>query len=595
MRAFFVVTISFVMALFSLNMAFGADARELQSLGVGHVHMDISCSPGVSRNFDIALALLHNFWYPRALSTFDQIIQADPECTMAYWGAAMTYNHPFWDAPTQADEQSAWARVQKGMKAKEKSPREGMYIDAVAALYRNSGAGKKSARDKAYMDSMAAVYGRYPDDETKLFYPLSILATIEEGSRWSVQQELAARLIEQVYADDPHNPGALHYMIHAYDDPVHAAQGLKAARAYAEAAPGVPHALHMPSHIFTRLGYWEQSAATNEKAWRVSESDVYGVRESGGYRDFHSLNYLQYAYIQLGRYEDAKRLTGIFTAQYEALPNKTTRPDNPDLEMRHLRGRTIYALPDRVVYGYFDTLARYIMESGDWQLASNLPRAPASRDFAAMRLQIEAMAAAKQKDAPAARAAADRIVILSNEAGQRPLAQKVLAIQAKEAQAEAALASGDTEKAIANMNDAVTVEDSIYALSQPPYPSIPAHELYGTILIEMNRPAQAQEQFDDCLKRTPGRPKAIYGLRDPRRRWATIRRQPKNTQIFCRCGKVPMRTCPKSPPRNDSWHQLEPHLGRIESVLRIKTTDFVLPTESEIMPLSFKSSPALTG
>jgi hypothetical protein len=164
------------------------------------------------------------------------------------------------------------------------------------------------------------------------------------------------------------------------------------------------------------------------------------------------------------------------------------------------------------VYGYFDTLARYIMETGEWQLASNLPSAAASRDFAAMRLQIEAMAAAKQKEAPGARTAADQLVALSNEPGQRPLAQNVLSIQAKEAQAEAALARGDSEKAIANMNDAVRIEDSIYALSQPPYPPIPAHELYGTMLLEMNRPARARQQFAETLKRTPGRPKAIYGL-----------------------------------------------------------------------------------
>jgi hypothetical protein len=171
------------------------------------------------------------------------------------------------------------------MKAKEKSPREEMYLDAVAALYRDGAAGRKSARDNAYMNAMAALYVKYPDDDTKLFYALSILGTTEEGSPWSAQQALAAQLIEQVYANDPHNPGALHYMIHAYDDPVHAPQGLKAARAYAKAAPAVPHALHMPSHIFTRLGYWQESAATNEKAWRASESDVNGAGEFGGYRD----------------------------------------------------------------------------------------------------------------------------------------------------------------------------------------------------------------------------------------------------------------------------------------------------------------------
>src|SRR5262249_29000048 len=186
----------------------------------------------------------------------------------------------------------------------------------------------------------------------------------------------------------------------------------------------VPHALHMPSHIFTRLGHWDESAATNERAWQVSQSDVEEHHESGALRDFHSLNYLQYADLQLGRYRDAWRVTEIFADQYKALSNPTTAPDSPDLDVRHLRGRTIYAIPDRVVFGYFDTLARYIMESEEWQLASTLPRAPTSRDFAAMRLQIEAMAAAKRKDASAARVAAEDLELLANEPGQRPLAQK---------------------------------------------------------------------------------------------------------------------------------------------------------------------------
>jgi len=511
MQTILVLGLCLLVALGGVNSTWSGDARDPQALGMGHAHMDISCSSAVSIDFDTGLALLHNFWYPRALSTFNQIIEAEPECAMAYWGAAMTYNHPFWDAPTRADEQHAWALVQKGIKAKKKSPREALYIDAVAALYRDGGTGEKSARDKAYRDAMAAVYARYPDDETKLFYALSILAIIEEGSQWSTQQELAARLIEQVYADDPQNPGALHYVIHAYDDPAHAAQGLKAARAYAQAAPAVPHALHMPSHIFTRLGYWEESAVANEKAWHVSETDLKKTGKSGAHRYFHALNYLQYAYIQLGRYRDAKRLTDIFSAQYETLPDKSTQPDSADLEVRHLRGRTIYALPDRVVYGYFDTLARYIIESEDWQLASKLPPRPNSREFTVMRLQIEACAEAKRKGAAAA-LAANRMTVLSNEPGQRPLAQKVLAIQAQEAQAIAAQVAGNQEKAITLMKGAVAIEDSIYALSQPPYPPIPAHELFGGMLLEMNRPAEAQKQFAAALQRTPRRPKAIYGL-----------------------------------------------------------------------------------
>ena len=476
--------------------------------GLGHVHMDTSCSPSVSADFDRALAMLHNFWFARALEAFKKVIQSDPQCAMAYWGAAMTYNHPFWDAPTREDESAAWALVQKGRQTTKKTPREEMYLDAVAALYKDAGAGSKSERDEAYKNAMKAVYEKYPDDEVKLFYGLSILGTIKEGTPGFERQAVAAKLFEEVYAKKPEHPGALHYLIHVYDDPEHAVDGLKAARAYAKAAAAVPHAQHMPSHIFTRLGYWEESAAANENAWRTSEEDVKRAGESGEYRDFHSLNYLQYAYLQLGRYRDAKRVTDMIKAEYEALPNKKTALDTPELQARHVRGRTIYALPDRVAYGYFDMLARYIVETGTWQEVPKIPLVAPSRDFVAMKLQLQAIAA----DATGAKAAANQIVALSNEPGQHPFVKQIITMQAKEAEAIAARASGDIEGAMAMMNEAVAVEDSIYALSQPPYPIIPVHELYGTVLLEVKRPAEAMKHFTETLKRTPGRPKAIYGI-----------------------------------------------------------------------------------
>jgi tetratricopeptide (TPR) repeat protein len=476
--------------------------------GLGHVHMDTSCSPSVSADFDRALAMLHNFWFARALEAFKKVIQADPQCAMAYWGAAMTYNHPFWDAPTREDESAAWALVQKGRETTKKTPREEMYLDAVAALYKDAGAGSKSERDEAYKNAMKAVYEKYPDDEVKLFYGLSILGTIKEGTPGFERQAVAAKLFEEVYAKKPEHPGALHYLIHVYDDPEHAVDGLKAARAYAKAAAAVPHAQHMPSHIFTRLGYWEESTAANENAWRTSEDDVKRAGESGEYRDFHSLNYLQYAYLQLGRYRDAKRVTDVIKAEYEALPNKKTALDTPELQARHVRGRTIYALPDRVAYGYFDMLARYIVETGTWQEVPKIPLVAPSRDFVAMKLQLQAIAA----DAAGAKAAANQIVALSNEPGQHPFVKQIITMQAKEAEAIAARASGDIEGAMAMMNEAVAVEDSIYALSQPPYPIIPVHELYGTMLLEVKRPAEAMKHFTETLKRTPGRPKAIYGI-----------------------------------------------------------------------------------
>src|SRR5215468_2836716 len=171
-----------------------------------------------------------------------------------------------------------------------------------------------------------------------------------------------------------------------------------AARAYAKSAAAVPHALHMPSHIFTRLGYWDESAATNLKGWEVSEADVRRAGESGAYRDFHNLTYLEYAYIQLGRFRDAQHMVDIVTAQYQVLPEKKTAPDTPELESRHVRGRTIYAVPDRVVYGYFDMLTRLLVESGRWDEAAGLPLVVGSRDFVAVKLQWEAKAAAVRRE-----------------------------------------------------------------------------------------------------------------------------------------------------------------------------------------------------
>ena len=256
--------------------------------------------------------------------------------------------------------------VQKAFAATEMSPRERLYLNAIAALFKDGGAGPKAARDEGYRDAMAIAYARFPDDETKLFYGLAILGTVGEGTKGFEHQAQAAKLFEEVYARSPDHPGVLHYLIHAYDDPVHVEQGLEAARRYAKAAAAVPHALHMPSHIFTRLGYWDESAATNERAWQASESDVKLAGEPGTLRDFHSLNYLQYAYLQLGRYQDARRILDIITAQYDALTDKKTAPDTPELQSRHVRGRTIYAIPDRVVYGYFDMLTRYAVETEDW-------------------------------------------------------------------------------------------------------------------------------------------------------------------------------------------------------------------------------------
>jgi len=480
--------------------------------GFGQVHMDISCSPAVAADFDRALALLHNFWYARALERFNQVAAKDPACAMAYWGAAMTYNHPFWDPPSAADEAAAWALVQKGLAAQEASRREKLYLAAVAALFNNAGAGSKPIRDRQYRDAMAAAYAEFQDDETRLFYGLSILGAVQEGGRGFEPQGQAAALFEQVHRHQPDHPGVLHYLIHAYDDPTHAPQGLEVARAYAKAAAAVPHALHMPSHIFTRLGYWDESAATNLKGWDVSENDVRRAGESGAYRDFHDLTYLEYSYIELGRFRDAQHTVDIVKAQFNELPDKTTAADSPELQSRHVRGRTIYAVPDRVVYAYFDMLTRLLVESRQWDKIDSIPLVVRSRDFLAAKLQWQAKAAAVRKDARAANAAATILDALAREPGQHPFAHLIIGLQATEAEAFAAEAAGDSAGAVAKLKEAVAIEDSIDDLSQPPYPVILANELLGDLLLTLQRPSDAAAAFERALRRTPNRPMAVFGL-----------------------------------------------------------------------------------
>jgi tetratricopeptide (TPR) repeat protein len=325
-------------------------------------------------------------------------------------------------------------------------------------------------------------------------------------------QGRAVDLFEAVYAKDQQHPGVLHYLIHAYDDPVHAERGLAAARMYAKTAAAVPHAYHMPSHIFSRLGYWDEAASTNENAWQISNDDVKAAKEPGELRDFHSLNYLSYNYLQLGRYKDAKRAVDLFAAQYSAITDRKTAPDSQDLQARHVRGRTIFALPDRVLYGYFDTLARFIVESEAWSDVPSLPLVAPSSDFVVMKLHLEVMAAARRKDAATAKTKAGEMMKLANAPGQHPFVQQILTMQAREAAAASALAAGDTPGTVREMEAAVAIEDAIDSLSQPPYPIIPAHELYGSMLMEIGRYAEARKHFEETLRRTPGRPKAIAGI-----------------------------------------------------------------------------------
>jgi hypothetical protein len=323
-----------------------------------------------------------------------------------------------------------------------------MYLLATAALYKDAGTRPKSARDEAYREQMAATHAKYPDDETTLFYGLSILASIREGTKGFEMQGRAVALFESVYAHDKQHPGVLHYLIHAYDDPFMR----KAARlrACARTAAAVPHAYHAVAHLHAPRVLGRSGGDQRERV-QISNDDVKAAGEPGELRDFHALNYLSYNFLQLGRYRDAKKTVDLFRDQMPAIANRTTAPDSQDLQARHVRGRTIFALPDRASTGYFDTLARFIVESESWGDVPTLPLIAPSSDFAVMKLHLEVMAAASRKDAATAKTKAAEMAERASAPGQHPFVQQILTIQAREAAASAAHAAGDGAGAMKEM------------------------------------------------------------------------------------------------------------------------------------------------
>ena len=283
---------------------------------------------------------------------------------MAYWGAAMTYNHPFWDPPSNEDLSAAWALVQKGLKVSKMSPRETMYLDAVAALYKDAGAGSsKSERDQAYLAAMKAAADKYPDDETRLFYGQMLLSTMPEGQVDDEIQPVVANILEEIYSRKPTHPGVLHYLTHVYDDPVNAAKRPRRSAGLRQIRCGrPPRAPHAFAHLRAARAMGGGGGGERERVAHLRRGCEAAPENTAHTGDFHALNYLQYAYIQLGRYRDAKRVTNIFQAEYDGMADKTNcagyalvagkaRQRANDFRTPRSRGlwilRYIGALPDR--------------------------------------------------------------------------------------------------------------------------------------------------------------------------------------------------------------------------------------------------------
>jgi tetratricopeptide (TPR) repeat protein len=484
-----------------------------QESQLGRVEFPTSGSEKAQAHFLRGLAALHSFWYEEALDAFRESTKVEPDFAMGYWGEAMTYNHPLWSEQDLTAAREVLAKMNESPKLTE---RERAYLNAVRLLY---GEGDKRARDLAYSTAMEKVYRAYPDDlDAAAFYSLSLLGQIGGEKGYRLQAKAGAIALE-VYQKNPNHPGAAHYIIHAFDDPDHAILALPAARRYASIAPEAHHARHMPSHIFLQLGMWPEAAASNEASWESSDAWMKRKNLSVNVRDYHSLHWLLYVYLQQGRYDDAEKLL--------TLMKKVMSESTYDNKLR----------PGYYENNYANMAAAFIVETERWNLAAELfpeSKTPASSEQAAMTgshgSHNTAMASSGASGATLRTSSASVTLPLfirglTAAVNGADVSQIISALQAvrssRPATSEifeleiAALSASikkDHEKAIELMKKATSLEEATNAPYGPPSLIKPSHELFGEILLRAGKPAEASEQFKVALLRQPNRARSLLGL-----------------------------------------------------------------------------------
>lgn len=475
-------TLGFLMV--SLALARGP-ALSAQSAALGHTTFENSGAAAAQRPFLDGVLLLHSFEYGRAAEQFREAQRIDASFALAYWGEAMTYNHPVW---FEQDAEGARAVLRRlaptpaARLAKATNERERAYLNAVEVLY---GPGEKAKRDTAYADAMRRLHETFPDDENAAsFYALALLG-ISHGARHVPTYLRAAAIVEKVFAKNPQHPGAAHYLIHAYDEPTHAPRGLPAARAYSGIAPDAPHAQHMTTHIFVALGMWDEVVSQNEIASGPDRS-----RWTPG----HYTSWLGYGYLQQGRLRDAFAHLERMRAQL--------RPDAQGQRAALARMRADYM----VNTGEWDSPAL------DWAIElENAPAAAATDAF------IRGAAAITRQDRNAASRALAEIQAqaLLSESNRDPNDQgsAIIAVLIKELSGLLKLADrADPAEVLAVLREATALEDQMSYEFGPPAVVKPAHELLGEVLLQLGRPAEAITEFQLALERTPKRARALLGL-----------------------------------------------------------------------------------
>jgi hypothetical protein len=460
---------------------------------LGTVHFETSCAPAVGAAFDRAVALLHSFTYGAADKGFADVAARDPGCAMAHWGRAMTHYHQLWDTPAGAALAAGVAEIGEAARIGGATPRERTLIAALGLYYADADTLAPAARALRYSDAMAEAARRYPgDDEISVFHALSLVATASPADRSHARQKQAADILEPIWKRHPQHPGVPHYLIHAYDSAELAPRGLAAARAYAQIAPAAPHALHMPSHIFTRLGLWDDSIASNLAA-RAAAHAQGDIGE-----ELHAMDYLTYAYLQRGRADDAAQVVAS------------------------LRGMGALAAGGfKIGYAANAMPARLAVESADWAGAARLqPLAGSPPQVAAIVWWARALG--RLRAAQPAPADDDIAQLQACRDALRASGDAYWAAQTDaltlSAEGWGAAAAGDPTLAVKDLTAAADAEDALEKLPLTPGPIVPAREQLGDLLLQLGRPKDALTAFDAAQALAPGRRGASRGAADATRR-----------------------------------------------------------------------------
>jgi hypothetical protein len=469
---------------------------------LGTVRFATTCNAPAQKEFNRAVALLHSFEFSRAIDGFRRTLQADPTCSMSYWGIALSqWGNPFADGlkePSQLRDGRAAAAQAIALGAssdQEKNDRERAYIAAVARLYADFEHTPQQTRLLRYRDAMAEVSRRYPQDhEAAIFYALALAVAADPADKTYSSRLQAGHILEKLFAQEPDHPGLAHYIIHTYDVPPLAHKAIPAARRYAAIAPDAPHALHMPSHAFTRVGYWEDSINSNLAAAASAR------RASETAEELHADDYLAYAYLQSGRDRAAGELV-------KSLPELSARFD----PTRIIGGA---APPAAGYYALAAIPARFALERNDWQAAAQLPVRDTPVPFAdAVTHFARGLGSAHLGDAADAQAAAEALRKLAQrlQAAKESYWAEQVEIQRLAVLAWAALAQGRRDDALGDMNAAARREDATEKSAITPGPLKPARELLGEMLLQLNQPKPALAEFEKALQREPDRFRALYG------------------------------------------------------------------------------------